>query len=132
MFLKIVEKFSRNTLKSYLFHRLSFYSVFCLASTYAFSGKMLSNLNLILHLKNSGVIKSSIVEQAMLSVDRGFFAPSNPYEDSPQSLGYGATISAPHMHGIALEHLLPNIMVSVGYCLICVIKIIVESSHSNQ
>ncbi len=31
--------------------------------------------------------------------DRKYFSPTHPYEDSPQLLGYGVTISAPHMHG---------------------------------
>jgi protein-L-isoaspartate(D-aspartate) O-methyltransferase len=39
----------------------------------------------------------------MLGVDRSFFAPRDPYADSPQPIGYGATISAPHMHAYALE-----------------------------
>ena len=39
----------------------------------------------------------------MLEVDRKFFAPSDSYADSPQSIGFGATISAPHMHAYALE-----------------------------
>src|SRR5256885_11495747 len=34
---------------------------------------------------------------------------SNTYEDSPQTIGYGATISAPHMHASAAESLLPYI-----------------------
>lgn len=38
----------------------------------------------------------------MESVDRKFYAPKSPYSDSPQYIGYGATISAPHMHGYAL------------------------------
>jgi len=33
----------------------------------------------------------------MLAVDRGLFSKYNAYADSPQSIGYGATISAPHM-----------------------------------
>lgn len=37
------------------------------------------------------------VKDAMLSVDRGDFAPSTPYGDHPVSIGYSATISAPHM-----------------------------------
>ncbi|KAJ2618802.1 hypothetical protein GGI25_006287 [Coemansia spiralis] len=41
----------------------------------------------------------------MRSVDRAHFAKNNPYEDAPQYIGYGATISAPHMHGYALEGL---------------------------
>lgn len=35
----------------------------------------------------------------MMAVDRGFFIGHNPYEDRPQSIGYRATISAPHMVG---------------------------------
>lgn len=38
-------------------------------------------------------------------VDRAHYAPSSPYQDSPQPIGYGATISAPHMHGHACEYL---------------------------
>lgn len=30
-----------------------------------------------------------------------------PYQDSPQTIGYAATISAPHMHASACESLLP-------------------------
>lgn len=39
----------------------------------------------------------------MSSVDRGLFAPAHPYMDCPQPIGYGATISAPHMHAHATE-----------------------------
>ena len=42
-------------------------------------------------------VKSERVADAMLAVDRGLFSKYNPYADSPQSIGYGATISAPHM-----------------------------------
>ena len=40
-------------------------------------------------------------------VDRAHYAPHAPYQDSPQSIGYRATISAPHMHASACESLLP-------------------------
>ena len=43
------------------------------------------------------VVKHEDVERAMRSVDRGFYCPSNAYFDAPESIGYGATISAPHM-----------------------------------
>lgn len=46
----------------------------------------------------------------MESVDRKYYAPNNPYHDSPQPLGYGATISAPHMHAYALEHLQKHLL----------------------
>lgn len=44
------------------------------------------------------MIKSDRVFQAMSSVDRGKYThPSHAYIDSPQGIGYGVTISAPHM-----------------------------------
>ncbi|XP_034018539.1 protein-L-isoaspartate(D-aspartate) O-methyltransferase isoform X2 [Thalassophryne amazonica] len=39
----------------------------------------------------------------MLATDRAHFCRNNPYVDSPQSIGFSATISAPHMHAYALE-----------------------------
>ena len=45
----------------------------------------------------NGVISSDKVEQVMKSIDRGDFCKSNPYNDAPQGIGYGVTISAPHM-----------------------------------
>jgi len=47
--------------------------------------------------------------EAMCKVDRANYAlyKEDAYEDSPQPIGYGATISAPHMHAYASEHLLP-------------------------
>lgn len=41
----------------------------------------------------------------MRAVDRGNYAPSEAYQDSPMPIGHGQTISAPHMHAYALEHL---------------------------
>lgn len=38
----------------------------------------------------------------MNAVDRKNYCPYAPYHDSPQSLGYSATISAPHMVNIIL------------------------------
>lgn len=43
------------------------------------------------------IIQSARVEQAMLKVDRGNFSKHDHYADAPSSIGYGATISAPHM-----------------------------------
>ena len=54
-------------------------------------------------MKAGGVIKSEEVKNTMLAVDRKFFAPHSAYTDSPQPIGSGATISAPHMHAYALE-----------------------------
>ncbi|GFZ46155.1 LOW QUALITY PROTEIN: hypothetical protein JCM24511_04402 [Saitozyma sp. JCM 24511] len=46
---------------------------------------------------------------AMRKVDRAHYVPETgaAYEDSPQRIGFGATISAPHMHAHATENLLP-------------------------
>lgn len=47
----------------------------------------------------------------MKLVDRANYVPSvarrYAYQDAPQSIGYNATISAPHMHAFAAELLLP-------------------------
>lgn len=53
-----------------------------------------------------GVIKSSVVVDAMQKVDRADYTSTGmPYADTPNTIGYGQTISAPHMHGQALEDL---------------------------
>ncbi|VDO87429.1 unnamed protein product [Schistosoma curassoni] len=56
-----------------------------------------THTELINNLFRNRVISSEIVKNTMLSVDRGYFARSNSYEDRPSSIGYAATISAPHM-----------------------------------
>jgi len=63
-----------------------------------------TNVELIQKLKAAAIIKSPRIEAAMLAVDRKNFTPRNgdPYLDAPQSIGYSATISAPHMHAHAL------------------------------
>ncbi|KAJ2862714.1 hypothetical protein GGH94_004090 [Coemansia aciculifera] len=67
------------------------------------SGK--TNDELVDNLVKARIISSSQVISAMRAVDRAHFSRQYPYEDSPQGIGYGATISAPHMHGYALEGL---------------------------
>lgn len=61
---------------------------------------------LIDSLIQKGVITSDRVNKVMRKVDRADFCPNNfqnsAYEDSPQSINYGATISAPHMHAYCL------------------------------
>ena len=58
-------------------------------------------------LKYQNIIKSQKVYNSMLQVDRADFSLNNPYEDNPQTIGFNATISAPHMHAYALEYLEP-------------------------
>ncbi|KAL4923288.1 protein-L-isoaspartate O-methyltransferase [Aspergillus undulatus] len=65
-----------------------------------------TNKELIENLSREGLIKNERVKRAMMEVDRGHYAPSRPYSDSPQPIGHNATISAPHMHGHACEYLI--------------------------
>lgn len=60
---------------------------------------------MIEQLQRYGVIKSKKVTEIMETVDRGLFVPEGTpaYIDSPMSIGYNATISAPHMHAMCLE-----------------------------
>ncbi|KAI8149672.1 protein-L-isoaspartateD-aspartate O-methyltransferase [Fennellomyces sp. T-0311] len=62
-----------------------------------------TNLELIENLFREKIIKNQRVFDAMKAIDRGDYSPRYPYLDEPQTIGYGATISAPHMHGYALE-----------------------------
>ncbi|KAL2023276.1 hypothetical protein VTK56DRAFT_3014 [Thermocarpiscus australiensis] len=68
-----------------------------------------SNRDLVENLWRHQLITHPEVKEAFLKVDRAHYAPSFPYEDSPQPIGHQATISAPHMHATAVEHLLPYI-----------------------
>ena len=56
-----------------------------------------TNRIFLFYFSEASRITDPRVEQTMLAVDRGDFAPSNPYEDSPKRIGYETTISAPHM-----------------------------------
>lgn len=67
---------------------------------------MNSQLDLILHLKSWGYLKSIRIVQAMEHVDRKYFMHEheNPYDDVAQ-FACGVNISAPHTHALALENL---------------------------
>ena len=65
-------------------------------------------MDLVTHLRMSGVAKSPEVINALQRVDRANYAPQFPYEDTPMPIGYGQTISAPHMHACKLILLLSN------------------------
>lgn len=62
-----------------------------------------SNQGMVNALRSNGIIKHDRVYQSMLKVNRANYCKRNSYMDSPQSIGYGVTISAPHMHAHALE-----------------------------
>ncbi|RIA92053.1 O-methyltransferase [Glomus cerebriforme] len=66
-----------------------------------------NNDGLVNNLKSARIIKSEKVEKAMKAVDRKNYVSQSPYKDSPQQIGFGATISAPHMHAHALQNLEP-------------------------
>ncbi|KAL4261643.1 Protein-L-isoaspartate O-methyltransferase [Pleurotus pulmonarius] len=68
-----------------------------------------TNGELISNMAQSGIFTSEAILKAMSKVDRANYVHDKraAYEDSPQRIGYGATISAPHMHAYAVEHLLP-------------------------
>ncbi|KAK0385490.1 hypothetical protein NLU13_6670 [Sarocladium strictum] len=74
-----------------------------------------SNTALVENMAKNGLITDERVKDAFVKVDRAHYAPVRPYEDSPQSIGHRATISAPHMHAAAVEHMLPY-LVPTGTC----------------
>uniref|UniRef100_A0A2M4AUG7 protein-L-isoaspartate(D-aspartate) O-methyltransferase n=2 Tax=Anopheles triannulatus TaxID=58253 RepID=A0A2M4AUG7_9DIPT len=71
----------------------------------AWRSKGLNNGDLVRQLREFKIIKSEAVARTMTATDRRHYMPANlnPYVDTPQRIGYGATISAPHMHAYALE-----------------------------
>ena len=60
-------------------------------------------------LIKEGYLKSKEVIEAIIEIPREIFVPDeekkNAYIDSPLSIGYGQTISAPHMVAIIIENL---------------------------
>ena len=67
-----------------------------------------STAELVNNLHRNGVIEHDDVADAMRDVDRANYVikgSGDPYQDSPQPIGHGATISAPHMHAHCLEML---------------------------
>jgi protein-L-isoaspartate(D-aspartate) O-methyltransferase len=67
-----------------------------------------SNAALVNNLRTAAIVTTPTVEKAMMAVDRGNFVRDRDlgaYLDSPQPIGYGQTISAPHMHATVLEML---------------------------
>ena len=61
------------------------------------------NVVMVAVLKEKGILKTERVEETMKAIDRKHYAPANHYVDSPQSIGYNTSISAPHMHAHTLE-----------------------------
>jgi protein-L-isoaspartate(D-aspartate) O-methyltransferase len=63
--------------------------------------------DLVDKLQQAGIVKSPAVAKVMQQVDRANYINRNSYEDAPQAIGMGQTISAPHMHAHVLEELFP-------------------------
>jgi len=70
-----------------------------------------SQKDMVEKLSSAGIIKSTPIKEALSLVDRSNYVenPTGAYMDAPQPIGYGQTISAPHMHSHALEELLPTL-----------------------
>lgn len=101
-------------------------------------------MQLITKLHSAGLIQSSRVLEAMNQVDRAKYVLqkylSEAYQDRPQPIGHGATISAPHMHASALENLLPflnpgarvlDVGSGSGYILACMYHLVSGSMAIN-
>ncbi|KAJ7165053.1 Pcmt1-prov protein [Mycena filopes] len=73
------------------------------------NAELVSNLMKSKILQNSSESQLERISLAMQAVDRSHFVKDKQaaYADSPQGIGHGATISAPHMHAYAADHLLP-------------------------
>lgn len=78
-------------------------AVILYSNTMAWRSHGKTNLDLVRNLRANKIIRSDVVENVMTNVDRGHYVSHNPYMDAPQGIGYGVTISAPHMHAYALE-----------------------------
>ena len=61
-----------------------------------------TNEGLISNLWRHGLLATPRVREAMAKVDRAHFSRENPYEDSPQRIGYDATISGELLLNLSL------------------------------
>ncbi|XP_075782226.1 protein-L-isoaspartate(D-aspartate) O-methyltransferase-like [Pelodiscus sinensis] len=68
-----------------------------LTRTMAWTSSGKTHAELLNNLYKNGVIKSQRVLDVLMATDRAHYIKYFPYMDSPQSIGYKATISAPHM-----------------------------------
>ena len=67
--------------------------------------------DLVDRLIQANIVKADSVRDVLYKVDRQNYAPpsdnASPYLDTPQPIGLGQTISAPHMHAHVLEEIYP-------------------------
>ncbi|CRK92755.1 CLUMA_CG006221, isoform A [Clunio marinus] len=101
-----------------------------------------TNKDLIEQLQTYGIIKSEIIAKVMKDTDRKLYCRvAYPYVDRPCSIGYSATISAPHMHAYALELLQKQLTSNArvldvgagsGYLTVCFSRYLqAQSTESN-
>ena len=65
-----------------------------------------SNVELVDNLVKNGIVKSAKIADVMKAVDRDNYTKAgSSYMDAPQSIGYGVTISAPHMVSLSVKML---------------------------
>lgn len=76
------------------------------------SGK--NQKELVHKLQQANIVLHDKVARVMEVVDRQYFCPNNPYSDAPQPIGWGQTISAPHMHAHVLEEILTSLQQSTS------------------
>jgi len=88
---------------------LSYRTFYIFSAAMAWRSHGNTNDDLVANLKSNYIVKHARVEEAMRKVDRGDFSKVSPYLDSPQTIGFSATISAPHMHAQALEYLVDHL-----------------------
>nr|CCC93899.1 putative protein-L-isoaspartate [Trypanosoma congolense IL3000] len=73
-----------------------------------------SNSTMVQRLVEASLLVTPAVVEAFNLVDRGWFLPRLPpekaYRDEPAPIGYGATISAPHMHATMAEIIAPFLL----------------------
>ena len=66
-----------------------------------------SNVELVDNLVKNGIVKSTKIADVMKSVDRDNYTKAgSSYQDAPQSIGYGVTISAPHMVSLSFQSII--------------------------
>ena len=60
-------------------------------------------------ITGQGILNNERTVKSMLAVDRKNYAKGNAYQDAPQTIGYGVTISAPHMVIFGINDLFSDI-----------------------
>lgn len=73
----------------------------------------LSNAKLVDNLVEGNIIQRNETSEVMKTVDRGIFVLPEfrrvAYEDRPLPIGHNVTISAPHMHAMMIDLMVPHL-----------------------